>query len=382
MPRIRPDVVQRLREGKGWSQEELARKAGIDVKTLSRMVKGLECNISTVAFVAGALNTEAAQIIDNGEHAPKPANESQGMPPDKVRIIFGEMIDVTMGIECMFELFKEVDALGPFLESLVKTAQLRDKIEVKEITQGSVRLTVSVSQEDYVRLMAAFEKHKLDSLDVKEIAVPEGSLRLLAGGLVTAELIMPFLGPALLLYLYSRFRKAGIQPVMQQKGIVRFVRVADVSPEPVPAEPSLPAPNHIRAITLLAAQQNALPAFPFAVTLNLAPTDESAETSTVLMKHLHGQLLSSPALNAKVQFNESDDELKVVIADAETLNDLIQIVLAKHAGQPVIITAGFEKADSTEYATFTNKSTITTRLDPMNLDGLIRDIEQRFKISE
>lgn len=382
MPKIRPDVVQRLREGKGWSQEELARKAGIDAKTMSRMVKGLECNISTVALVASALHTEAAEIIDNGEPAPKPVNKSHGTPPDKVRIIFGEMIDVTMGIECMFELFKEVDALGPFLESLAKSAQLRDKIEVKEIAQGSVRLTVSVSQEDYVRLMAAFEKHKLDNLDVKEIAVPEGSLRLLVKGLVAAEMLIPFLGPALLLYLYNRFRKAGIQPVMQQKGTVRFVRVAEETTESEPEEARLPASNQIRAFTLLAVQQNALPSFPFTVTLKLAPTGEAAETSAVLMKHLHSQLLSGPNVGKKAQFNDGEDQLNVVVADTETLDDLIQIVLTNHVGQPVIITAGFEKADSTEHATFTYKSAITTRLDPMNLDGLMRDIEQRFKITE
>jgi len=382
MPKIHPDVVQRLREGKGWSQEDLARKAGIDVKTLSRMVKGLECNISTVAFVAAALNTEAAQIIDNGEPAPKPANESQGTPPDKVRIIFGEMIDVTMGIGCMFELFKEVDALGPFLESLAKTAQLRDKIEVKEIVEGSVKLTVSVSQKDYVRLMAAFERHKLDSLDVKEIAVPEGSLRLLAGGLVATQVLVPFLGPAFLLYLYSRFRKAGIQPVMQQKGMVRFIRVADVSTEPVQTKATQPSPNHIKALTLLAAQENAFPSFPYTVTLNLTPSEEAAETSAVLMKQLRGQLLSSSVLSGQVRFADSEDQLDVLVADTEKLNELITIIMNHYVGQPVIIAAGFEKTDATAHAVFTYKSTIKTKLDPMNLEGLLRDLEQRFKSAE
>lgn len=56
--------VATLRGQGGWSQEELAERAGINVQTLSRLERGVGAvRLDTFAVVAGALDTTPADML-------------------------------------------------------------------------------------------------------------------------------------------------------------------------------------------------------------------------------------------------------------------------------------------------------------------------------
>jgi len=71
MPKINPEVLKKLREVKGLSQEQLAQRAKFDKQTISRLERGKQGNTrpNTIEKLARALNVEGAVLTG---HAPIP----------------------------------------------------------------------------------------------------------------------------------------------------------------------------------------------------------------------------------------------------------------------------------------------------------------------
>lgn len=64
MPKFKEGVVRHLREQKCWSQEQLASKAGVSVRTIQRAESGASTKLANVAFIAKAMDVEASVLID------------------------------------------------------------------------------------------------------------------------------------------------------------------------------------------------------------------------------------------------------------------------------------------------------------------------------
>jgi len=62
MAQVSGEVVRKLREGRGWTQEVLAYQASLSVKTIQRVEKGGPCNMETRAALASVFQIDAKQL--------------------------------------------------------------------------------------------------------------------------------------------------------------------------------------------------------------------------------------------------------------------------------------------------------------------------------
>lgn len=167
MPTVRPDLVRTLLHNKGWSQDDLADKAGVNAKTVTRMLKGLPCNISTISFVAGALKVEPSAIIDDG--TPSPSNGGSNEPRFEVQLV----------LSIPFEAVKTADGLSDLLRHISKLIDAKGAISVVDVQSGSLHLTIQISEEDLRSLIEAGTKGTFEELCSLHIlgdydAIPEG----------------------------------------------------------------------------------------------------------------------------------------------------------------------------------------------------------------
>lgn len=57
--------LTRLRESKGWTMEELARKAGVSSQTVSKAERGIKITGAKKGKIAGALSTSIEALFEN-----------------------------------------------------------------------------------------------------------------------------------------------------------------------------------------------------------------------------------------------------------------------------------------------------------------------------
>lgn len=71
--------IKKLRLDKHWSQEQLADKANVSVRTIQRLEAGKEASIETLNLVAGALGVEVKDLFDDSESSEQQAkiNDSE-----------------------------------------------------------------------------------------------------------------------------------------------------------------------------------------------------------------------------------------------------------------------------------------------------------------
>lgn len=56
--------IKKLRIEKGYSQEQLAEKANVSIRTVQRLEAGNDASISTLSLIAGALDVEVNDLFD------------------------------------------------------------------------------------------------------------------------------------------------------------------------------------------------------------------------------------------------------------------------------------------------------------------------------
>ena len=67
------DVVRRLRKDRGWTQDELAQKAGgINKETINRIEAGSDVRLNTLLKVAEALGVVPERLFPGGPGRPTP----------------------------------------------------------------------------------------------------------------------------------------------------------------------------------------------------------------------------------------------------------------------------------------------------------------------
>ncbi len=86
MLKLKDGAIRHLREQKCWSQEDLARRAGVSVRTLQRAESGASTKMDTLAFLAEALEVPPTDLMDE---APPSGTQSipEGMPKHAVPVL-------------------------------------------------------------------------------------------------------------------------------------------------------------------------------------------------------------------------------------------------------------------------------------------------------
>ncbi|MFC2401231.1 MAG: helix-turn-helix domain-containing protein [Streptococcus sobrinus] len=64
-------LVANLRKQKGWTQERLAEKAGLSVRTIQRIERGDDSSLETLGLVANALDVSIKELFQADEPSPK-----------------------------------------------------------------------------------------------------------------------------------------------------------------------------------------------------------------------------------------------------------------------------------------------------------------------
>lgn len=86
MHQISGEVVRKLREGRGWTQEVLAHQADLSVKTIQRVEKGEPCMLETRSALAAVFQVDVKQL--QGEQRIEQATASSGNDV----LFFGRML--------------------------------------------------------------------------------------------------------------------------------------------------------------------------------------------------------------------------------------------------------------------------------------------------
>ncbi|WP_437193667.1 helix-turn-helix domain-containing protein [Planctomicrobium sp. SH527] len=167
MALAKPDVIYQLHQAKGWSQERLAEKAGIDPKTASNVMQGRPCKISTLALIAQALGVEPSRIIQGDFPDPDSDTDrrSRSMTLKQRRAKARIRLDVD------YNSYDELKDLSELIAVLMERIKAKEDVFVTDYAKGSVLVTLSMGQDDLEKLILAYLTHSLDDLPIHSITV-------------------------------------------------------------------------------------------------------------------------------------------------------------------------------------------------------------------
>lgn len=167
MALAKPDVISQLHQAKGWSQERLAEKAGIDPKTASNVMQGRSCKISTLALIAQALGVEPSKIIQGDFPDP----ESDTDRRSRSMTIKQRRSKARIRLDVDYNSYDELKDLSELIAVLMERIKAKDEVFVTDYAEGSVLVTLSMGHEDLEKLILAYLAHSLDDLPIGSITV-------------------------------------------------------------------------------------------------------------------------------------------------------------------------------------------------------------------
>lgn len=159
-------TARRLREERGLSIEQLAIKAGCIDKTVQALEMGKPKLKSVVGKVAKGLGVAPEQLkpipqlVTVPPTTPAPAGNAAPVSPRRLVIVF----NLTP------ELLENAPEEIHFVLKLAEHAGTTGSIEVLDAEEGSIRLTLEMSEEDAVRVFNAFKAGKLKELGIRSIS--------------------------------------------------------------------------------------------------------------------------------------------------------------------------------------------------------------------
>ena len=73
-------IVKRLRDKKGWSQEQLAEFSGLSLRTIQRVEAGNRASLETLKSLAATLEVDMSKLTENVVVIDKESNEWKAEP--------------------------------------------------------------------------------------------------------------------------------------------------------------------------------------------------------------------------------------------------------------------------------------------------------------
>lgn len=189
MLKLKNGAIRRLRELKCWSQEELAHRAGISVRTLQRAESGTTAKMDTVAFLAEALQVPPADLIETSQPDIQPAPDrapkqaAPNSPPLPVvvhHVTTGkQLLDIAQGSMAMLPeargVTDEADAvaIGAIFDGLRDYMDIASDLSITDQLRYGVELTSQIAelQNRGWWILAGQKRHSLRSAQMdKSIA--------------------------------------------------------------------------------------------------------------------------------------------------------------------------------------------------------------------
>lgn len=353
MPKVRGDVIRRLREAKGWSQDALGAKAIVSHKTICNLEReGSKGHHITITKVAKALGITPGELIDQGD-AVVPPVAPVILPADR-------RVNVTLTLSIPFESFDEtegLDRLTSFLESLVKAKQA---IEVTNVSAGSVKVTVAVAPEDVASIARAFVEGKLTPISVSSLTLSQEFALSLVVGQALAGFLNPlasaFMSLASLPLNTHLLKQSGVKTAVTKNGELAIQRPGEELHSEGEAAPTKYPEEGLRRAIELATPDGFLPNLPCLLTIELQPSNGDVPTASDFGVRLETALAALPS--SKASFSRIDPQpnwtgkLSIHVNTADELRATAYAVLTVALGQDVTLTVSRASSESTQSGQF------------------------------
>jgi transcriptional regulator with XRE-family HTH domain len=154
------EKVRELRERTGWTKEELARKAGVHVKTVRRIEKSLPVMLTLIGYVAKALDVDCGDIL-----TPNPPSESRPKPKSPYK-----RLELILGIKVKIESLAKA---GQFAADFEEFLAAKYPTILFDIDAGSLLVSLEMEFEDIVSVLYSFCRGKFDKRRLREIIFPK-----------------------------------------------------------------------------------------------------------------------------------------------------------------------------------------------------------------
>lgn len=156
--KLRLEEVERLRRKMCLTLEDLAKAADVNLRTLGRWLEGGEILARNLGSLASALCTTPQAIVD-GEPLTAANN----------------VVNVNVQFNLAFSTIQRAEDVRMLVERLKVAIGAIGEITVLGTQEGSVRLSLEMSEDDWGRLLKAFMSGKLDTLNLTELISPPES---------------------------------------------------------------------------------------------------------------------------------------------------------------------------------------------------------------
>lgn len=146
---VRGEEVSRACDAKGWSTEELARRAGYSVRTIQKIVAGEPVRPSTASDIAATLNVPYEVLV------PSPGTERPNM--FRAHLI----------LECDVREAAKSERLQSFIDLIAQFLPDPSAITLRSISLGGESLPLETSRENLVMLATSLrdiQDHALEAL--------------------------------------------------------------------------------------------------------------------------------------------------------------------------------------------------------------------------
>ena len=370
--------MKRLREARGWSQEQLASKMGFHAKTLSNIENGKNCLLSTIASIATALGVQPAELIEG--HEPDPPASG----PAEKRVL------MTLTLSIPFEDFEETEGIDRLSAFLMAVINGKNAIAIPDAVRGSVKLTLLVDEEDAPRLIQAFADHKLDSIQASELGIPRKVALLLIAAIVAQgsvnPIVLPVLPFAAIMLVMKRFQNAGLEVSFADDDLINLKWNKDAATSSGDNTPTLTSfsPSSIRNAIEIVTPENLLPTFPCSITLRLEPEDKGGDNSAVLGARLESLLLDRTSLGSNVNRVDTTPEwsgqLALTLTSVEDLRAMSEVVLTEFLGQPINLAVYQKRSGSFLGSKFTMDGTFTVTLSTSVWESVAKELAEAAKL--
>lgn len=139
--------VKELREGRGWTQADLAKKSGRSERSIQKIEAGSMCYAFTLTKVAEALKvTFLDLVLEKKAEKPIPKGERRATI---VVILDGD-----------FDKFDETDQLEELLSKIASEMKAKAQIKVINVAKSSIKIELEMSESDIIRLLYALSNSK------------------------------------------------------------------------------------------------------------------------------------------------------------------------------------------------------------------------------
>lgn len=158
-PLCREAVAALMRE-QGWTLQSLAKKAGIDRRTLGRIFEGGSLRMSSINALAGALDVRPTTLLDGNPNQPADGHSSQ--EEKKLCLRFSVEMDIP------YSSFNEKSDVPQLLNDIGSRIKQLGLLIIESTAAGSVRiLCLATRAEDVASFFAAFAEGKFADMGLK-----------------------------------------------------------------------------------------------------------------------------------------------------------------------------------------------------------------------